>query len=208
MTSPSPRLSPALRLAAACLAASALAGCPDDPEPTPPPDACPLFLGDPELDLEVEILVRGASSLVAQVADGDTVDIIKPPQGGRVIFAGVRATNVCATGARLRGSLRDGPAGQLMLDGRTVNLEPQDDGWGTSVDTDISTFSNVPVCPNGWSTRDIYDQDYLLTVTLTDRDERTGSKTVTVRPVCGEAEVVDECLCICKAGYVLGEACP
>ena len=196
----------AARLATALAAAVALTGCPDD-EPPPEPDVCQLFLGDPELapELEIRALPIGAPSV--PVADGDTVDITMPPQGGRVVFTGVRATNLCAKGVQLTGSLRDTATGRLMADGRTINLEPGDDGWGSSTDADISTFSNVPVCPNQWSSRDIFDQDYELTLHVVDRDGLTATRTATVRPVCAEPDLEVECRCICKQGYVLGEAC-
>jgi hypothetical protein len=146
------------------LAAVAFTGCADDDTAPPPvPEVCKLFLGDPELEPEMEIraLVFGAGSV--PLADGDGIDIITPPQGGRVVFAGVRATNLCANGVQLSGSLRDPPTGQIRFESRTLNLEPGDDGWGSSVDVDISTFANIPVCPNQWSSRDIFDQDYELT---------------------------------------------
>jgi hypothetical protein len=40
---------------------------------------------------------------------------------------------------------------------------------------------------------------------VTDVGCRTASKTLRVQPQCGEAGVLGaQCLCICKAGYVLG----
>jgi hypothetical protein len=190
---------------AGCLAV-ALLGCPDEPPPEPP-GPCAPFLGDREAEPEIEITALGVDSISAPITDGDTVNIVTPPQGGRVIFIGVRATNLCATGAVITGALRDPPTMAPTVDKRTVNLRAGDDGWGSSVDTDISTFANVPVCPNQWSSRDIYDQDYELIVVVTDKDERTATRTIVVRPTCAEPDTRTECLCICKAGYVLGEPC-
>ena len=42
---------------------------------------------------------------------------------------------------------------------------------------------------------------------LTDRENRTLTKKIHVTPECGEPDNLSECLCICKANYVLGEAC-
>jgi hypothetical protein len=198
----------AARLAAACLAAAALTGCPDDAPDPPDAEAPHLFVGDPEQDLQIEILALRVGAGSAPVAEGDTVDVIMPPQGGRVVFAGVRATNLDVKGAQISGAIRDPESMHLMLDARTVNLEPTDDGWAASVDEDISTFSNVPVCPNQWSSKDIFDQDYELVMTVTDKGGRTATQTVTVRPMCAEPDLLQDCLCICKQGYVLGEPCP
>jgi hypothetical protein len=207
MTTRAPRLrSLAVCLVSASLAAIALTGCSDD-EPPPEPDVCKLFLGDPELKPEIEIRALTIGPGSVPLADGDGIDIITPPQGGRVVFAGARAKNLCAKGVQLSGSLRDPPTGQIRFEGRTINLDPGDDGWGSSVDEDISTFTNIPVCPNQWSSRDIFDQDYELTLSVKDRDGLTATRTVTVRPACAEPALSGECRCICKAGYVLGEPC-
>jgi hypothetical protein len=124
-----------------------------------------------------------------------------------VIFAGVRATNVDACHVTLSGSLRDPQNGKICFDERTVNLRPTDDGWGASVDSDISTFSNIPVCPNQWASADAFGSEFDLTVKLRDRGGRTIEKTVRVVPACAEPENEEQCKCICKQGYVLGEMC-
>ncbi|NUQ73991.1 MAG: hypothetical protein HUU21_10580 [Polyangiaceae bacterium] len=165
------------------------------------------FLGDPALDPEIELISLGAEGVSAPIADGSSVALIFPPQGGRVIFAGVRATNVSACGVTLGGSLRDPQNGKICFDERTVNLQPLGDGWGASVDSNISTFSNIPVCPNQWSMSDAFGSEFDLTVKLRDKEGRTAEKTVRVVPACAEPENEAQCLCICKQGYVLGEMC-
>jgi hypothetical protein len=110
---------------------------------------------------------------------------------------------------QLSGSLKDPATGKLMLDGRTVNLKPGTDGYGSSVATNISTFTNIPVCPNQWSSVDAFDKPYDVTVELTDKSGRKATKTVSVTPRCAEAGTLKtDCQCICKAGYVLGQMCP
>lgn len=173
-----------------------------------PDTSCSLgFLGDPTLDPEIELISRGAEGVSAPITDGSPVALIFPPQGGRVIFAGVRATNVSACGVTLGGSLRDPQNGKICFDERTVNLRPLDDGWGGSVDSDISTFSNIPVCPNQWSISNAFGSEYDLTVKLRDKEGRMVEKTVRVIPACSEPENEAQCLCICKQGYILGEMC-
>lgn len=187
----------------------AVPACGDDGEtPLPPEPACKLgFLGEEGADLRIEVIALGADGASRPVGDGDRLDVIMPPQGGRVVFLGVRATNLSACGVQLSGSLRDLVSGRVMSESRTINLSPTGDGWGASVDTDISTFANVGVCPNNWSGRDLYDEDYEIVVQVRDRDGRTARETKQVRPTCGEPELEVECRCICKHGYVLGEAC-
>jgi hypothetical protein len=139
--------------------------------------------------------------------EGDMVTLAFPPQGGRVIFAGVRATNLDACGVELGGAVRDETTMEVRLDTRTVNLLPSGDGWGSSDPSDVSTFSNIPVCPNEWSKTNIYGTQYRLELTITDRSGRTASQSLDVTPECSEPANATECLCICKGGYVLGESC-
>jgi hypothetical protein len=167
------------------------------------------FVGDEAKAPELVITVLGAVSAAGAtpVTDGDTVPLIFPPQGGRVIFAGARARNVAACGATLTGALRDKTTKQVRLDARTVNLIPASDGWVETDATDYSSFSNVPVCPNQWSTTNLYGTVYELEITVADRDGRSVTKTIDVTPTCAEPDNLAECLCICRGGYKLGEVC-
>lgn len=192
------------------------AGCSDETEPgdaastSGAATSCKVgFLGDPALAPELRLTARGASGVSVDLDDGGTIPIITPPQGGRVLFVGVRVTNVNACGVKLAGSVRDAVTGEERLDARTVNLDVGDDGWGTSRDTNIGTFANIPVCPNLWSSNDLYDQPIALTLTVTDREKRVATTTITVTPTCSEGEpLLAECLCICAKGYELGATCP
>jgi hypothetical protein len=139
--------------------------------------------------------------------------MLTPPQGGRVIFIGVHATNVDGCGLQITGALRDLATNQVRPDGRTINLTPTGDGWGGSavfgstVGADISSFANIPVCPNEWSSTNIYGTPYGLEVSITDRGGRMASQQIQVIPQCGEPATLPECMCICMGGYVLGQAC-
>lgn len=203
-------LAPRCTALALCLGALS-AGCSNGPPvPTDSGPSCGTpFLGDKTKPTEVVLTARGPDGVSAPVKDGDTVAMIFPLQGGRVIFAGVRATNLDPCAVTLTGALRDPATTQLRLDGRTINLKPSatDSGWGESDDDDISTFANVPVCPNQWSMTNLYGSEYELMVTVTDGDRRTATAQAKVVPSCAEPSNRDECLCICKGGYVLGESC-
>ncbi|GAC1546919.1 MAG: hypothetical protein NVS3B10_10840 [Polyangiales bacterium] len=153
------------------------------------------------------MVARGADGRSSKVNDGDDVALTFPPQGGRVIFAGVRATNLDPCAVKLSGALRDETSLNVRVDTRTVNLKPTGDGWGASLDTDISSFSNVPTCPNQWADTDVFDHEFELTLTVTERGGRTATQTLKVKPRCAEPAREAECRCICKRGYVLGESC-
>ncbi|APR83621.1 Hypothetical protein A7982_08970 [Minicystis rosea] len=191
-----------------------ITGC-SDPAPMPSdggvdagPHGCTTgFVGDGTKEPEIVITVLGPGTTLTEVAEGGAVPLIFPPQGGRVIFAGARARNLEACGATVTGALRDPTTKQVRLDARTVNLVPAGDGWVETDPTDISSFSNVPVCPNQWSMTDLYGAAYELEITIADRSGRTVTKKVSVKPACAEPESEAECLCICKGGYVLGESC-
>jgi hypothetical protein len=137
--------------------------------------------------------------------------MLLPPQGGRVIFVGVRATNVDGCGVQLTGALRDVTTRQVRVDARTLNLNPSGDGWGSCVApggvAQIANYANVPLCPNQWAEKDLFDVEYELSVSLRDRQGKTVVETIRVVPRCAEPANRAECLCICKGGYMLGESC-
>ena len=175
--------------------------------------ACPRIVGDATQPMEVRILVRDETGAVTAVSDGAEVPLVQPPQGGKVVFAGIRAPNLDTCGAvEITGSMRDGTSANdriVGLDGRPIDLVPAADGWAESAEPDqLSSYSNIPVCPNHTSTRDLYGQDYQLTVSVRDVSDRRGSASVIVRPYCAEPQFEAECLCTCKQGYVLGSPCP
>ncbi|HEY3816996.1 MAG TPA: hypothetical protein VGL81_07495 [Polyangiaceae bacterium] len=192
----------------ACSPSSAGSGDGGNTEP------CPVgFLGSDAAAPDFDMQVLLADETVAALNDGDTVPMILPPQGGRVIFVGVRATNVDGCGLQLTGALRDLSTQQVRVDSRTVNLIDTGDGYGvsgtpsTAASAAVSDFSNIPVCPNEWSSTNIYGTVYGVEVTIQDREGRTLTKKIQVTPECGQPENLEECLCICKGGYILGESC-
>jgi hypothetical protein len=155
----------------------------------------------------IEVLGLGPNMTSVPIQGGSMVTLAFPPQGGRVIFAGVRATNLDPCGVQLTGVVRDETTKQVRLDSRTMNLLPSGDGWGASDPTDISTFANVPVCPNEWSKTNLYGTEYELEIDVTDSKGRTASQIVKVIPACSEPAHAADCLCICMGGYMLGESC-
>lgn len=196
----------------------AVSACPagDAPEETPPPCAAG-FLGDPAKEPVIELRALRADGSDVPLQEGDDLAVVFPPQGGRVAFVGVRALNVDGCGLQLIGALRDPLSKQIRLDGRTVNLRKEPDGWGTTgrgAETDIGSsdaigdYSNIPLCPNQWADQDLFDNPFELEVQIKDRGGKTATKKVTVTPRCAEpGEKETACRCLCKKGYILGESC-
>ena len=177
-------------------------------------EPCPVgFLGNEAGAPDFDMLVLEADDTVAALNDGDAVPMIAPPQGGRVIYIGVHATNIDGCGLQLTGALRDLASQQVRVDSRTVNLIDTGDGYGVSstvgavATAGIANFSNVPVCPNEWSSTNLYGTAYGVEVTLLDREGRTVTRKLQVTPQCGEPSSLAECMCICQGGYVLGQSC-
>lgn len=192
------------------------AGCPDESEGTTTTSsssstgvpACTLpFLGDETKEPEIEIFYQGADLADHTCEPGGSIDIVEPPQGGRVIFVGVRATNVDPCGVTLTGALRDLSNMQVRFDTRNLNLLAEGNGYGRSSPGDIAAYSNIPVCHNTWTESDIFDETFGLEVTLKDRRGEQVMKTLQVVPVCAEPTNEAQCRCICGGGYMLGDAC-
>lgn len=191
-----------------------LASCGGGTDPAEDPiirDSCSGFVGDQALPAEAEILVMDAAGQVAPIAGGARVPLVEPPQGGKVIFATVRARNLDSCAVQLTGYLRDG-AGEASpivgLERRPVDFKLGDDGWAYPAEpAQLSSYANIPLCPNLASTRDIYEQPYPLTIDVVDGGGRRASAGVTVTPYCSEPAREAECLCTCGVDYTLGE-CP
>lgn len=183
------------------------------PDPTEdagstPTGACKLpFVGDPNAEMEMEVISLGALGKTSTITDGSNVTLMFPPQGGRVVFAGVRARNVNPCAVRISGALRDPVSQQVRIDSRIINLEVTEDGWARSSPADHSTFTNIAVCPNQWSDQDLMDAPYELTISLTDKDFRKITRVSQVTPRCDEPLLEAACICQCDSEYVLGMAC-
>lgn len=168
----------------------------------------PAFVGDPGAAATMTLMVLNADDTVTDLLDGGALPLRFPPQGGRVGFVGVRANNVVPCGVQLSGVLRDPTTQQVRLDARTVNLRVLDGGTeAQSLATSISTWANIPLCPNQWASRDVFGNTFELEVSLTDRGGRTVSRSMNVVPYCAEPDRLEGCQCICREGYVLGETC-
>lgn len=176
------------------------------------------YFGDPSKEMTLELRALRADGKDVALEAGDDLAVIFPPQGGRVAFVGVRATNLDGCAAQVIGALRDPVSGRVMVDGRTVNLARELDGWGTTglgaaltniEDSQaIANYANVPLCPNQWADQDVFDKPFEVEVSVTDRLKKKGGAKVMVTPRCAEpGQKETACRCLCRKGYVLGETC-
>ncbi len=201
-----------VRALAGPLAAASLTACSlGDPSAEP----CTTgFLGSKSGPPMIEVIEVQPDDSIVDAVDGGPIAIMAPPQGGRVIFAGIRATNVDGCGLQLTGAIRDPSSKQVKFDSRTVDLTATTGGWGASgvgtVSDRISDFANIPVCPNQTFDTDVYGHPYSLEMSLVDRGGRTASTTLVVTPYCSDTGpgTAAYCACICAAHYSSTETCP
>jgi hypothetical protein len=195
------------RLVLVVVALAHLAACGDD-DPT-----C-TFIGDPDLPLEIQVIYRAADGSSRLLVDGGTIDLVTPDQGGKVALPGVRARNVDTCSVALNAALRDPCNNRVIaLEQRPVNLVAGDDGWAVPKQPgELSDYANVPACPTAAATRDVDDEPFVLEVRLTDGRGRIAMQTMTVTPVCAEADSAEACRCECDVDYLLAcepeEPCP
>lgn len=192
-----------MRAALFLLASSLLAGCSGDDDG----DSC--FIGSRDAPVELEIVVRGADGAILPAGEGAEVPILKPPQGGKVVFVGARARNLDGCGVQARGALIDDCTNRpAFVVSQPVNLSAGADGWGVPRSpADISDWVNLSACPYANATRDVEGEPYQIELTVTDKGGRTATRRVRVVPVCAEPDLEQECKCECDHDYQLGEAC-
>ncbi len=176
------------------------------------------FDGPPEL--VPAQLSRSLDSLVP-VADGDSLDLLPPIQGGYVLFVGAALHNFSRQGGgSLLGELRraraaDGtplnqPGAVLYSDERTVGVIPLPGsfpvpnlttGWQLSAPNPNDT-ANISTCPNPLDLS-IVDSELFLQITFRDRVGRSATSYRKVVPRCAQADAMTakDCRCQCGASY-------
>lgn len=190
-----------LRPGVALIPATLLA-CSDDA----PPASCRI--GDPAQAIELAAVHWSGDGAAVDLADGGEVDLLRPLQGGKVIYVGVRARNLESCELQLTAALRD-PAGNqvIALEQRPVQLAAGADGWGWPA-SPFDHLANVPACPSAAAAVDVDGAAWTLELRLDEAGGRSATTSLTVRPRCARADELDECRCECDSDYELGSACP
>jgi hypothetical protein len=163
---------------------------------------CPI--GTPGTPVELEIVHLDAEDHVSTTQPGQEVPLLPPPQGGFILLLGARATNLDGCNLQLTTSFRDPCSDEIIkIDQRPAILEDTGDGWGI---TSLSSYGNLPLCPQVTAERDLHDQPYIVSVALRDLDGNQGAADLRVVPVCPPDDLL--CTCQCDHNYVVGGDCP
>ena len=181
-----------------------LLGCPG-----PGPCKAPVAVwGDAQKAPTLAILTRSLDGTYSELtADATPIDLTFPIQGGHVLFVGARIQNLGACGDTLTANLRNPTSGEILaVESRSVDFTVAADGGGTADLSDTSNVANVPACPDA-SARDVLDTDWVLEVTVVDKQKRTATATRPVRPACRQSDPFarELCACECRADYFFGK---
>jgi hypothetical protein len=176
-----------------------LIGCGGDPKPVM---RCPI--GDVSSPAELQILHLDANFSVIETQPMAEVPLLPAPQGGWLVLLGVRAKNIDGCHATLKTALVSTCDNQILqVDSRPTHLDMGADGWGVS---SLTTFGNLPVCPDHTATRDLYNVPHNVIVSIEDTDGQKATASLTVVPTC--ASDAPLCLCECDRDYVDDNHCP
>ena len=151
--------------------------------------------------------VRDDAGSAIEVGSGHVLELIRPSQGGHVVFVGARATGLCGAGVTLTGRVQFPDETFVSLESRTLDFEPIEDlpGWGRPDYSSIAGLANVPVCPNHTG-RPLLSVPMRLEVEVEDRDHRVATARLEISLGClqSDADCRALCECECDPGYDIG----
>lgn len=143
---------------------------------------------------------------------GDTIDLLRAPQGGHVVLLAAQVRNASSTAANIRVRMRRPDTGFIVAEEkRTVAMVAVPDDPAT-MQPDLRTRSqvaHVPLCPD-YDPIDVVaeplDVEIEVTALYTD-PPAVGSARLTLVPACRQAspEAQALCRCECEANYALGK---
>jgi hypothetical protein len=169
-------------------------------------DGC--FVGDVAKAAEFDVVYRTADGELKLAEDMAEVPLIQPPQGGKVLFLGVRARNLDGCGLTLATALVEPDGTVVSLERRPVTLEANAEGWmEPQRPSEASNYSNLPACPRADLARSIEGEVYELRVNITDSAGRKAERSLRIVPMCGEPGLLELCHCECSKDYRLGGGC-
>lgn len=158
----------------------------------------------------MQIVYRTADGELAALADGASLPVLTPPQGGKVVFVGVRVRNVDLCGATVQGALRDPCSGRVIgIERRPVAWRIADDGFAEPRQpVELSDYANIPACPNVAIDHDLDGHPAQLEVRLYEASPRVTERVIEVIPTCADDLDPSYCRCECDSDYDLGGDCP
>ena len=171
-----------------------LLGCPT-PEGVPD-GGC--FVGEADGAVELLPIAVDEQGGMFAIADGGSLVLQRPPQGGYVLFAGAAARNLDGCGVSMSAQLLDPATGQSAsnLDRRPASLTQAREGYFWPQPANArSQVNNIPVCPDALHSGGITGHTVILRVDAQDVTGRTGHVELPVVPVCRPGDA--NCACIC-----------
>jgi hypothetical protein len=190
----------------ALLLLCALAACGDDA----PADAGICVVGDLALAPELELVYRTAGGEMAPLGDDTVVPLLTPPQGGKVIYVGVRVRNVDLCGASLQAAVRDPCTNRVVgIERRPIAWRIAEDGFAEPAQPqEISDYANVPLCPNAGAEHDLDGPALQLEMRFYPAGAAPVDRIVPITTSCADDELPNLCRCECDSDYELGVECP
>ncbi len=190
------------------------ADCPGGDDGPDPPTEC--FFGDENASPEGELVFLDENFVVQPFTDGQRVPAILPPQGGKVIFIGVRLKNMDMCSIQANGGVFDDcqtPPRVIGREGRALSFVLNEaSGFAEPANPEtINNYVNIPLCGNFTSSRDIDDEPYRIELRISDRAQRALVFRAELTPFCAGAPNTDgtfeQCLCECDAEFSFDLTC-
>lgn len=166
------------------------------------------------------IPARLDGEVLVPLQDGDAVELLRPIQGGHVLFIGAFVRNVNLGDGSILGELRRLPAPTspgmpgaiLVSDERSTELTmlphgtaapTADAGW-RQVTADINGVANIPACPD-YLPFDLVDGQLLVNIQVKDKAGRTAAAFRRVILRCSQTSPGEQqqCRCECTANYTI-----
>jgi hypothetical protein len=156
------------------------------------------------------------------ITDGDSVDLVRPIQGGHVLFIGAFVRSAVGDKGTIRAELRRGeiesgqplvsPGSIIVFEERSTQLAalpagvtpPSDSPDWRQLRADINDLANIPACPN-FLPVEIPDHTLYVQITYTDARGNTGFAFRKIVPRCNQTDPTarNNCLCECRANYTI-----
>ena len=173
------------------------AACPGTPEAP----RCNTVAGSLSQPVALQLIGVAENGSPIELHDGDALPLLVPPQGGSVLYAGARATNLRICGVTMSAHLVDPNGGGALsnLDARSSDLTEEHGNFHGSPTFHLtSDLPNIPACPDALG-KGLDGKDAILEVTVKDYEGHTGKASVHVVPTCPASNKL--CTCVCGPNY-------